>query len=38
VISANSSFESGKYYDLSDPTDAVPALSFPGFPGDALNY
>lgn len=38
VISANSSFDSGKYYDLSNPTNAIEALSFPGFPGTALNY
>jgi hypothetical protein len=38
VISANASFESGLYYDLSNPTDAAPALSFPGFPGNAVNF
>lgn len=38
VISANEAFASGKYYDMTDPTDAAEALSFPGFPGAALNY
>lgn len=38
VISANEGFASGKYYDLSNPTRAVEALSFPGFPGRAFNY
>lgn len=38
LISVNASFESGQYYDMSNPARAVTALSFPGFPGAAFNY
>lgn len=38
LVSVNASFESGQYYDMSNPSRAVTALSFPGFPGSAFNY